>query len=48
MTEAVFTLPLQEGNCDILAQFIASDGQQYGAYFLSVERLDPTGRVPGQ
>ena len=48
MTEAVFTLPLQEGNCDILAQFIASDRQQYGAYFLTVERLDPTGRVPGQ
>ena len=38
MTEAVFTVNLKKGDCDILAQFIADDGKEYGAYFLSVER----------
>ena len=40
MTEAVFTVNLKKGDCDILAQFIADDGKEYGAYFLSVERKD--------
>ena len=38
MNEAVFTVPLKKGDCDILAQFIADDGKEYGAYFLYVER----------
>ena len=40
MTEAVFTVPLKKGDCDILAQFIADDSKEYGAWFLSVERKD--------
>jgi len=40
ITEAVFTVNLKKGDCDILAQFIADDGKEYGAYFLSVERKD--------
>jgi len=40
MTEAVFTVNLKKGDCDILAQFIADDDKEYGAYFLSVERKD--------
>ena len=40
MVEAVFTVNLKKGDCDILAQFIADDGKEYGAYFLSVERKD--------
>ena len=39
-TEAVFTVNLKKGDCDILAQFIADDGKEYGAYFLSAERKD--------
>jgi hypothetical protein len=42
MTEATFTAPLKKGDCDILAEFIGSNGKTYGAYFLSVEREDVT------
>jgi len=38
MVEAVFTMLLKKGDCDILAQFIGNDGKVYGAYFLRVER----------
>ncbi len=46
MTEAVFTLSLKKGDCDILGQFIGNDSQQYGVYFLSVERLDAAKSLP--
>ncbi|PHR95456.1 MAG: hypothetical protein COA78_30080 [Blastopirellula sp.] len=42
MTEAVFTVSLKKGDCDILAEFFADDGKEYGAYFLSVERKGAT------
>ncbi len=38
MTEATFAVPLKKGDCDIHAQFIADDGNEYGAYFLFVIR----------
>jgi len=38
MIPATFTVPLKKGDCDILAQFIADDGKEYGAYFLYVKR----------
>jgi hypothetical protein len=31
MVQATFILPLEEGNCDILARFLGDDGKKYGA-----------------
>ena len=44
MVEAVFTVTLKTGDCDILAQFIADDGKEYGAWFLFVECKELTGK----
>ncbi len=38
MTEAVFTVAMKKGDCDIHAQFIGDDGKEHGAYFLYVTR----------
>jgi hypothetical protein len=45
MTEAVFTVSLRKGNCDIHATFIADDGKEYGAYFLYVKREEEYGEL---